>query len=59
MTCPECDGKGSVFEDGVWVRCPVCHGSGRLSQHAYEQWEDDEVAVYEAQRRYVRELTAD
>lgn len=59
VDCPCCGGTGSDFEDGLVVKCDVCYGKGRITEHDYEQWERNVLDVYEAQRQYIRELTAD
>jgi hypothetical protein len=61
VECPDCGGMRykSLMEEPYLTKCDVCHGKGRITQHDYEQWEQNVVDVYEAERRYMRSLCDD
>ncbi len=30
IPCPECEGEGGRYDDGVWIECANCDGSGEV-----------------------------
>jgi RecJ-like exonuclease len=31
ILCEECEGKGQIFDDGIYRECPVCDGEPKIT----------------------------
>ena len=38
IICEECDGKGQIFDDGLYRECPVCDGDPRITFQTVKEY---------------------
>lgn len=57
--CPDCYGDGVLMEDGHYVKCPICHGTGQVTHEQAQQYWADTVDMYAAEVAYIKSQTAD